>query len=172
MSISWEGRWLQYDTAPNLCALSSLCKAAVRFLNRHIRLELNDDPRKTYGASVYKIFAYQSGTRALICMLLSLGSFSLDLDTRIQVWDLKDLGLQAAQRICSASDPLRSLSDISQNFPNLAAVLSRTAVSKELRAELRRNQAVLPSGRPPCSPQCTSSAALVQKVLHRDGLEE
>ena len=47
------------------------------------------------------------------------------LRTRIlQVWDLKDLGIQASQRIAQASDPLQSLADISQNFPNLASVLS------------------------------------------------
>ena len=63
-----------------------------------------------------------------------------------QVWDLKDLGLQATQRIAKASDALRSLGDISQNFPNLAATLSRSTVDKAVRTELLRNQAGLPGG--------------------------
>ena len=63
-----------------------------------------------------------------------------------QVWDLKDLGIQATQRIAKASDALRSLGDISQNFPNLAATLSRSPVDKAVRAELRRNQGGLPGG--------------------------
>ena len=52
-----------------------------------------------------------------------------------QVWDLKDLGLQAAQRILGAADPLRLLTEISQNFPGLAESLSKSAVDPELRAE-------------------------------------
>jgi len=44
------------------------------------------------------------------------------------VWDLKDLGLQATQRIASGADPLRLLMDISQNFPSLASSLSRMQV--------------------------------------------
>lgn len=61
------------------------------------------------------------------------------------MWDLKDLGLQAVQRIFQASDPLRSLTDISQNFPNFAALLSRSKVDSGLRAEVKRNQELLPA---------------------------
>ena len=50
-----------------------------------------------------------------------------------QVWDLKDLGLAAAQRVASASDPLRLLREVSQNFPALVESLSRAAVTPELR---------------------------------------
>ena len=67
------------------------------------------------------------------------------------MWDLKDLGVQATQRIAKASDALRSLGDISQNFPNLAATLSRSTVDKAVRAELRSNQAGLPGGALPPS---------------------
>lgn len=34
----------------------------------------------------------------------------------LQVWDLKDLGLQAVQRVSSSSDPLRLLMEVSQVF--------------------------------------------------------
>lgn len=45
-----------------------------------------------------------------------------------QVWDLKDLGLQAAQRVVQAADPLALLTEISQNFPALVSSLSREKV--------------------------------------------
>ena len=64
----------------------------------------------------------------------------------LQVWDLKDLGLQASQRIAQARDPLRLLTDISQNFPTLAASLSRLPVNASLMAEVKSNQRSLPAG--------------------------
>ena len=67
----------------------------------------------------------------------------------LQVWDLKDLGLQASQRVAQASDPLRLLTDISQNFPTVAASLSRLPVNASLASEVRSNQHSLPAGQPP-----------------------
>jgi len=64
----------------------------------------------------------------------------------LKVWDLKDLGLQAVQRVASSNDPLRLLADISQNFPARATGLSRLRVESELRSEIKRIQKVLPSG--------------------------
>lgn len=64
----------------------------------------------------------------------------------VQVWDLKDLGLQASQRILQASDPLRLLTDISQNFPSLAASLSRLPANASLAAEVKANQRTVSSG--------------------------
>jgi UDP-glucose:glycoprotein glucosyltransferase len=46
-------------------------------------------------------------------------------EATLKVWDLKDLGLQATQRIASGAEPLRLLVDISHNFPSLASSLSR-----------------------------------------------
>ena len=66
----------------------------------------------------------------------------------VQVWDLKDLGLQASQRIAQASDPLRLLTHISQNFPTLAASISRLPVNASLAAQVRSNQRSLPPGAP------------------------
>jgi UDP-glucose:glycoprotein glucosyltransferase len=80
------------------------------------------------------------------------------------VWDLKDLGVQATQRIAQASDPLKSLADISQNFPNLASVLSRSKVDKPLRAELRYNQKIIPGGCPLPSPILDFVAHYYKKV--------
>jgi UDP-glucose:glycoprotein glucosyltransferase len=62
------------------------------------------------------------------------------------VWDLKDLGLQATQRIASGADPLRLLMDISQNFPSLASSLSRMQVNGSVREEVTDNQRVVPAG--------------------------
>ena len=63
---------------------------------------------------------------------------------------MKELGLQAAQRIAAALDPLRALGEVAQNFPNLAAPLSRVAVAAPLRHELQQMHRLIPGGaRPP-----------------------
>ena len=49
------------------------------------------------------------------------------------MWDLKDLGLQAAQRIGAASDPLHLLQEVAHAFPTLVEALSRMAVDDGLR---------------------------------------
>lgn len=67
----------------------------------------------------------------------------------MQVWDLKDLGIQASQRIAQASDPLRLLTDISQNFPTLASSLSRLPVNTSLAEEVKANQRNVPPGNLP-----------------------
>jgi len=59
------------------------------------------------------------------------------------VWDLKDLGLQAAQRIAKAADPLRLLTEISQNFPTLAESLSKLRVDDALRIEVDGNSRMI-----------------------------
>ena len=64
----------------------------------------------------------------------------------LQVWEVKDLGLQATQRINGASDPLAALTRTAQNFPNLANALSRVAVSPGLRSEAAANAKIVPSG--------------------------
>ncbi|BDA49281.1 UDP-glucose:glycoprotein glucosyltransferase 1 [Coccomyxa sp. Obi] len=64
----------------------------------------------------------------------------------LKVWDMKELGLQAAARIVASSEPLRALTQMAQNFPNLAAALSRVAVPKQLRAELKKLHRVLQGG--------------------------
>lgn len=60
---------------------------------------------------------------------------------------MKDLGLQATQRVTAASNPLRALTEIAQNFPNVAAALSRVAVAPELRAELKKLHKVVQGGK-------------------------
>ena len=66
--------------------------------------------------------------------------------TELQVWDLKDLGVQAAQRISQAADPLKLLADISQSFPTLVSSLSKLPVNDSLAGEVRANQQQIPSG--------------------------
>ena len=68
----------------------------------------------------------------------------------LQVWEVKDLGLQATQRINAASDPLAALTRTAQNFPNLANALSRVAVSPGLRSEAAANAKIVPSGMLKC----------------------
>ncbi|KAK9811403.1 hypothetical protein WJX72_003341 [[Myrmecia] bisecta] len=67
-------------------------------------------------------------------------------DDTLKVWDLKDLGLQATQRIAQAGDPLHLLTEISQNFPSMAASLSQTLVNSSVRAEVTTQQQVIPGG--------------------------
>lgn len=64
-------------------------------------------------------------------LVKSSSSKKLDL----KVWELADLGLQAAGKIIAAKDSLQMLRDVSQNFPNLVEMLSRYEASKELEDE-------------------------------------
>ena len=61
---------------------------------------------------------------------------------QVNVWDMKDLGYQASQRIIAAKDPLRMLREISQNFPLYARSLSRTYLNNTLKTLLRKNRDV------------------------------
>lgn len=63
----------------------------------------------------------------------------------MQVWDLKDLGLQATQRITAASDPLHLMQEVSQNFPLLVEALSRMSVNTTLRRDVSQIQQSIPS---------------------------
>jgi hypothetical protein len=49
-----------------------------------------------------------------------------ELRVYLLIWS--DLGYQTAQRIIRASEPLRLMQDINQNFPNLVSSLSRMQV--------------------------------------------
>jgi UDP-glucose:glycoprotein glucosyltransferase len=53
--------------------------------------------------------------------------------TNMKVWRLRDLGLQAAQTVATAKDPLRKLVELSQNFPSHASRLSSLKVKEEYR---------------------------------------
>ncbi|KAI9177410.1 hypothetical protein LWI28_014868 [Acer negundo] len=44
------------------------------------------------------------------------------------VWELKDLGHQTAQRIVHASDPIQSMQEINQNFRSVVSSLSRSKI--------------------------------------------
>ncbi|MCL7030306.1 hypothetical protein MKW94_012163, partial [Papaver nudicaule] len=48
----------------------------------------------------------------------------------LDVWELKDLGHQTAQRIVHASDPLQSMQEINQNFPTVVSSLSRMKIPR------------------------------------------
>lgn len=47
----------------------------------------------------------------------------------IYILMITDLGHQTVQRIVRASDPLQSMQDINQNFPNIVSSLSRMKVN-------------------------------------------
>ncbi|KAL2342225.1 hypothetical protein Fmac_010165 [Flemingia macrophylla] len=65
----------------------------------------------------------------------------------LDVWELKDLGHQTVQRIVRASDPLQSMHDINQNFPNIVSSLSRMKLDESVRDEIMANQRMIPPGK-------------------------
>ncbi|XP_072350240.1 UDP-glucose:glycoprotein glucosyltransferase 2-like isoform X2 [Scyliorhinus torazame] len=60
----------------------------------------------------------------------------------LKVWELQDLSFQAASRIVSTSvhDALKSMRELSQNFPTKARSLTRVTVNQEMRNEIEANQ--------------------------------
>ncbi|KAJ4874821.1 UDP-glucose:glycoprotein glucosyltransferase [Raphanus sativus] len=65
----------------------------------------------------------------------------------LDVWELKDLGHQTAQRIVHASDPLQSMQEINQNFPSVVSSLSRMKLNESIKEEILSNQRMLPPGK-------------------------
>jgi UDP-glucose:glycoprotein glucosyltransferase len=59
------------------------------------------------------------------------------------VWDLKDLGMQAAQRILESGEPLHLLTELAGSFPAHAGPLSRLEVAPESRTEWAMNRRIL-----------------------------
>ncbi|CAK9160518.1 unnamed protein product [Ilex paraguariensis] len=65
----------------------------------------------------------------------------------LDVWELKDLGHQTAQRIVHASDPLQSMQEINQNFPSIVSSLSRMKLNDSIKDEIIANQRMIPPGK-------------------------
>ncbi|KAL3814493.1 hypothetical protein ACJIZ3_015761 [Penstemon smallii] len=65
----------------------------------------------------------------------------------LDVWELKDLGHQTAQRIVHASDPLQSMQEITQNFPSVVSSLSRMKLNESIKDEIIANQRMIPPGK-------------------------
>ena len=59
-----------------------------------------------------------------------------------------DLSLQAGQQVMNAdpANALQLLTDISQNFPTVARNLIKTAVSADMKKEIKQNQGVRDHG--------------------------
>jgi len=66
--------------------------------------------------------------------------------SEIKVWALKDLGVQASQRILQSDEPLRLIRDLSHNLPTLVSSVSRMRVNPEIKAELERNRQIVNPG--------------------------
>lgn len=77
-----------------------------------------------------------------------------------QVWDIKDAGLQAASRVSAASNPLRLLSEISQNFPSLVSSLTNQKASGLVLPDC------LPACQPAGSEEGSSRAAGLSRCVH------
>ncbi|KAL5715758.1 hypothetical protein ACHQM5_017534 [Ranunculus cassubicifolius] len=72
---------------------------------------------------------------------------SSTISDTLDVWELKDLGHQTAQRIVHASDPLQSMQDINQNFPSVVSSLSRMTLNESIKDEIIANQRMVPPGK-------------------------
>ncbi|KAE8009047.1 hypothetical protein FH972_005504 [Carpinus fangiana] len=72
---------------------------------------------------------------------------SSTISDTLDVWELKDLGHQTAQRIVHASDPLQSMQEISQNFPSIVSSLSRMKLNDSVKDEIIANQRMIPPGK-------------------------
>eukprot|EP00257_Ricinus_communis_P021573 XP_015581097.1 UDP-glucose:glycoprotein glucosyltransferase isoform X1 [Ricinus communis] len=72
---------------------------------------------------------------------------SSTISDTLDVWELKDLGHQTAQRIVHASDPLQSMQEINQNFPSIVSYLSRMKLNDSIKDEITANQRMIPPGK-------------------------
>ncbi|GLU02935.1 hypothetical protein SLE2022_201650 [Rubroshorea leprosula] len=72
---------------------------------------------------------------------------SSTISDTLDVWELKDLGHQTAQRIVHASDPLQSMQEINQNFPSVVSSLSRMKLNDSIKDEIVANQRMIPAGK-------------------------
>ncbi|KAJ7002680.1 UDP-glucose:glycoprotein glucosyltransferase isoform X1 [Populus alba x Populus x berolinensis] len=72
---------------------------------------------------------------------------SSTISDTLDVWELKDLGHQTAQRIVHASDPLQSMQEINQNFPSVVSSLSRMKLKDSVKDEITANQRMIPPGK-------------------------
>ncbi|KAK0591027.1 hypothetical protein LWI29_034667 [Acer saccharum] len=72
---------------------------------------------------------------------------SSTISDTLDVWELKDLGHQTAQRIVHASDPIQSMQEINQNFPSVVSSLSRMKLNDSIKDEIIANQRMIPPGK-------------------------
>ena len=71
--------------------------------------------------------------------------------SKLKVWALQDLGLQAAERVLKAKEPLRTLRELCQNFPFVARSLSKSKTPRRRSMPAWRRPRARQS--PPALPQ-------------------
>lgn len=109
--------------------------------------ELDDGPEEVAGFNFAALVRRRPALRQEILTFRDHLLAAASQEQALKVWDLKDLGLQAAQRVVSASDPLHLLGEVAQNFPLLVEALSKSVVSEELRlASFTLTQKLPPGG--------------------------
>ncbi|CAL1352591.1 unnamed protein product [Linum trigynum] len=72
---------------------------------------------------------------------------SSTISDTLDVWELKDLGHQTAQRIVQASNPIQAMLEINQNFPSVVSSLSRMKLNDSVKEEITTNQRMIPPGK-------------------------
>ena len=106
---------------------------------------LEDGPEEVSGINFATLVRRRPALRQEILTFRDHLLAAASQEQALKVWDLKDLGLQAAQRVVSASDPLHLLGEVAQNFPLLVEALSKRSVNEELRmASLTLSQKLPP----------------------------
>jgi len=65
-------------------------------------------------------------------------------EVKPKVWNMKNLGFQASQRILTAADPLVLMRDMSQNFPMYASALTRVRLNKTVKENLLKDKSYQP----------------------------
>ncbi|XP_021717311.1 UDP-glucose:glycoprotein glucosyltransferase-like [Chenopodium quinoa] len=120
----------------------SMIKKSVTLEDPHIE-DLSQEVR---GFIFSKILERKPGLSSEI-MAFRDHLLSSSISDTLEVWELKDLGHQTAQKIVHASDPLQAMLEINQNFPSVVASLSRMKLNDSVKDEILANQRMVPPGK-------------------------
>lgn len=66
-------------------------------------------------------------------------------EDKIEIWQLKDIGLKATQRILTSKDPLNTLEDLAQNLPSRMHSLASIPVPSSLTESIQELRDSIPS---------------------------
>ncbi|XP_078077776.1 UDP-glucose:glycoprotein glucosyltransferase 2 isoform X1 [Mustelus asterias] len=105
-------------------------------------LEENDDIDEVQGFHFRKLKCLYPDLKSQLKELRKHLIQSTNDMAPLKVWELQDLSFQTATRIVSTPvhDALKSMRDLSQNFPTKARSLTKIAVNQEMRNEIEANQ--------------------------------
>ncbi|KMS95940.1 hypothetical protein BVRB_003480 isoform A [Beta vulgaris subsp. vulgaris] len=120
----------------------SMIKKSITLEDAHTE----DLTQEVRGFIFSKILERKSGLSSEIMAFRDYLLSSSVSDT-LEVWELKDLGHQTAQKIIHASNPLQAMQEINQNFPSVVGSLSRMKLNDSVKDEILANQRMVPPGK-------------------------